>query len=182
MQIPLQITFHDLPHSDALEAKIREKAAKLEAFYPRINSCRVIVEEQRRHQHQGKLFNVRIDLKVPGHELAVNRDHEEDVFVALRGAFDAAKRLLEDTVRLQRGDVKAHDAPLHGRIARIDMDLGHGYIETPDGTEVYFSRANVASPEFEHLEVGAEVQFLLEPGKNTLLAKRVTAGKHSFGG
>jgi ribosome-associated translation inhibitor RaiA/cold shock CspA family protein len=182
MQTPLQITFHGLPRSDALEAKIREKAAKLEEFHPAIISCRVVVEEQRRHHHQGRQFVVRIDVRVPGHEFDVTRDHNEDVYVALRDAFDASKRVLEDDIRMRRGDVKTHDIPLHGRIARLDMDQGHGYIETDEGGEVYFSRENVANPPFEHLEVGSEVEFLLEPGKNTMLARRVTARKHRFGG
>jgi ribosomal subunit interface protein len=108
MQIPLQITYRDLPHSDALDARIREKAAKLEEFHQHIISCRIMVEEVERHSQRGKEFCVRLDIKVPQHEIAINRDHHEDVYVALRDAFDAAYRKLEDTARLQRGDVKAH--------------------------------------------------------------------------
>jgi len=102
--------------------------------------------------------------------------------VALRDAFDAATRILEDEIRLQRQDVKAHRQPSHGRITRLNLEEGHGLIETPDGTEVFFSSENVVSPPFENLAVGTEVQFLIEPGKDTLLAERVTAGKHHFGG
>jgi len=182
MQIPLQITFQGIPRSDALEAAIRERATKLEAFYPRMTSCHVVVEENRRHKQQGRLFNLRIDMRVPGHELVVNRDSDEDVFVALRDAFDAAKRMLADEVRLQRQDVKQHTLPAHGRITRLDAEQRSGLIETADGGEAYFAAENVASTPFEALEVGQEVQFLLEPGKDTLLAKRVTAGKHRFGG
>jgi len=182
MQVPLQITFQGVSHSDALEAAIRERAAKLEAFYPRLMSCRVVLEENRRHQHQGRLFNMRIDMRVPGHELVVNRESDEDAFVALRDAFDAAKRMLEDEIRLQRQDVKQHELPAHGRITRLDAEQRFGLIETADGGEAYFAAENVASPAFEALEVGQEVQFLLEMAKDTLLAKRVTAGKHRFGG
>lgn len=182
MQLPLQITFHGLPHSDALEVQIRDKVAKLEEFHPAMTSCRVVVEEQRRHQQQGRLFNVRIHMRVPKHEFAVNRDHEDDVYLAVREAFDAAKRLLEDDIRLARGDVKIHDVPLYGHIARLELDKGHGYIETPEGDEVYFSRENVASPPFEHLEVGAEVSFLVEAGNNTLLARCVTSSRRRSGG
>jgi len=108
MQIPLQITFRHFPTSDALEARIREKAAKLERFFPHIMSCRVVVEEQRLHQQQGKLFNVSIDLHIPGHELVVNLERNEDAFVAVRDAFRDARRQLEESARLMRGDVKAH--------------------------------------------------------------------------
>ncbi len=181
MQIPLQITFQDISRSDALEAVIREKAAKLEEFYPRLISCHVVVVESRRHQHQGRLFNLRIDMRVPGHELVVNRDSDEDAFVALRDAFDAAKRMLEDEIGLQRQDVKHHELPVHGRITRLDAKQRSGLIETTDGGEAYFGAENVASPSFEALVIGQTVQFLLEPGKDTLLARRVTAGKHRFG-
>jgi ribosomal subunit interface protein len=110
MQIPLQVTFRHLAPSEALDARIREKAAKLEQFFPHITSCRVVVEEQRLHQQQGKLFNVRIDLHIPGHELVVNMEHDEDAFVAVRDAFRDARRQLEDGARQMRGDVKAHGA------------------------------------------------------------------------
>lgn len=108
MQRPIQITFKDFPHSDAVEMHIREKAAKLETFYPNIIGCHVTVELPHKHQHQGKQHNVRIDIKVPGSEIVVNRDKHEDIYVALRDAFDAAKRQVEEYGRRQRGDVKHH--------------------------------------------------------------------------
>lgn len=99
MKTPLQITFRDMPHSDTLEAHIRDKAQKLEQFFDQIVSCRVVVEQPARHSQQGKPYNVRIDLTVPRSELVVDRQENEDVYVALRDAFDAAKRQLEDYAR-----------------------------------------------------------------------------------
>jgi ribosomal subunit interface protein len=99
LQVPLQTTFRNMPRSDALDAHIRERAAKLEEFHPRITSCRVTVEEIARHQHQGREFRVRVDVRVPGHqELVVNRDHAEDPYVALRDAFDAMARQLDESI------------------------------------------------------------------------------------
>ena len=109
MQIPLQITIRDVEHSEALEAHIRGKVEKLEEFFKHITSCRVVVEVPHKHHHQGKQFNVRIDIGVPGSEIVVNRDHAEDIYVALRDAFDAAKRQLEDYARKIRGDIKTHE-------------------------------------------------------------------------
>ncbi len=109
MQIPLQITIRDVEHSEALETHIRDKAKKLDEFFDHIMSCRVVVEMPHKHQHQGKQYTVRIDLGVAGGEIVVNRDHAEDVYVALRDAFDAAKRKLEDYVSKLRGDVKKHE-------------------------------------------------------------------------
>ena len=109
MQTPLQMTIRDVDHSEALETRIRDKAQKLEEFFKHIMSCRVVVEAPHKHHHQGKQFNVRIDIGVPGNEIVVNRDHHEDVYVALRDAFDAAKRKLEDYARITRGDIKTHE-------------------------------------------------------------------------
>jgi cold shock CspA family protein len=121
---------------------------------------------------------VRIDARVPGHELVANRDHHEDVYVALRDAFAALTRQLEEDVRVTRGDVKAHDVPQHGRVARLFADEGYGFITTPDGRELYFSRTNVVEPTFDDLEIGAEVQFIEELAAEGPQAKRVSVGKH----
>jgi ribosomal subunit interface protein len=107
MQKPLQITVRGMEHSAALDADIRERAAKLEEFYPRMISCHVTVEQPHRHHQQGSQFEVRIDLHLPGRgEVLVNHQHAEDFYVALRDAFDAAKRKLEDLIRLQRDNTK----------------------------------------------------------------------------
>jgi len=180
MQVPIQITVRDMLHSEALEAHIRERVAKLEAFHDRITTCRVTVQQQARHQHQGRPFCVRVDVRVPGREIVANRDHHEDVYVALRDAFDAVKRQLEETVRVQRGEVKAHAASDHGEIVRLYPDEGMGFIRTPDGRELYFSRDNVVYPDFRELGVGAQVQFIEEMAAEGPQAKRVSVGKHGY--
>ena len=101
MFLPLQITLRNIPHSEDLDQAIRERAERLQHFQ-RLTSCRVVVE---RVGHQGPLFEVRIDLKMPGAEIAVDRQHNADVRVALRDAFDAARRQLEDQARLRHGGV-----------------------------------------------------------------------------
>jgi len=178
MQIPLQITLRGLPHSDALETRIREKADKLQEFHARITSCRVVVEEAHRHRRQGKQFTVHVDLRVPGGEIVIDRDHDEDVYVALRDAFDAAARKLEDQARVQRGDVKVHELPKRGKVARLFPEEGYGFIQAADGTEYYFSRENVSGPLFDSLETGTAVQFIEDIGSEGPQAKRVSLGKH----
>lgn len=108
MQLPLQITFHEMDPSAAIEASIREHAARLERFYDRITSCRVLVEAPHRRHRHGNHYRVRIDLKVPERELVVARepaehDEHQDPYVAIRDAFDAMKRQLEDYARERRG-------------------------------------------------------------------------------
>lgn len=177
MQSPLQITTRDIPHSEALDDHIRQKVAKLETFYPHITGCRVVVEIPHKHKHQGRMFNVRIDMTVPGSELVVNREADGDVYVALRDAFDAAKRQLEDYGRRQRGDTKAHAAVFQGRVTRLITEEGYGFIETADGRELYFDRENLANGDFDKLEIGGEVHFLEDVGAEGLQAKRVRTGK-----
>jgi ribosomal subunit interface protein len=107
MQVPVQVTFRDMPVSDAVEAACWDEAAKLERYFERITSCRIVVAASHRRHQKGNLFEIRIVLSVPGRELVVNREppahHEdEDVYVAIREAFDTTRRQLEDYVDRQR--------------------------------------------------------------------------------
>ena len=96
MQIPLQITLRNIARSEAVEAAIRRRAAKLERYHRHIVSCRVVVEFRSRHKQRGKEFVVRLGIKVPGSEIVVNHDHHQDLYAALHDAFHAAQRRLED--------------------------------------------------------------------------------------
>ena len=122
MRQPLQINFRDIPHSDAIEARVREKANKLDKFYDHIMTCRVMIEAPHGHHHKGNLYHIRIDLTVPNGEIVVNRDPKdhhahEDVYVAIRDAFDAARRKLQDYARKRRGDVKKHGVSPRGTLS-----------------------------------------------------------------
>ena len=182
--IPLQITFRGMDPSDAIEANVREKAERLERFSDRIMSCHVVIEAPHRHHHKGKLYNVRIDLGMIGGELAVTRerplDHaHEDVYVAIRDAFDAAVRRVEDFMRKHAGAVKVHEVPMHGTIAGMSHD--YGFIAASDGREIYFHRNSVIHGDFESLEAGDEVRFVLHPGegeKGPQASTVVPIGKH----
>jgi cold shock CspA family protein/ribosome-associated translation inhibitor RaiA len=144
-------------------------------------ACRVSIDQEPRHQQQGRPFGVRIDLTLPGRELVVNRVEHEDVYVALRDAFDKMRRQLEDAVRQRQGQVKHHDVPLHGEVVRLDPEGNFGFIRTGAGDEYYFSRDNVVGTPFDHVQIGSPVQFLPEAGKPGPQAKRVSLGKHGQG-
>jgi ribosomal subunit interface protein len=186
MQIPVQLSFRGIAHSDAVEASIRERAGNLEQFYDRITSCRVVVEKPHAHHRKGSLYHVRIDLTVPGREIVVGRDPaahhaHEDVYVAIRDAFDAARRQLEDHVRKDRGDVKSHEAARHGRVSKLFARSGYGIIETSDGREIYFHRNSVVDDAFDHLETGHEVRFVAAEGESEKGPQATTVhlvGKH----
>lgn len=111
---PVEISFLNLSPSPAIEARIRERAEKLDRFYDQIMTCRVAVEAAHKHHHKGNLYRVRIDVTVPGEELVVSRvpndqQAHEDIYVALRDAFDAMRRQVEDFARRRRGQVKRHE-------------------------------------------------------------------------
>jgi ribosomal subunit interface protein len=102
MPAEVQVTMRGLQQSEALEARIRERVAKLDIQYPGlIIRCHVVAEQPHHHQQQGAQFVVRMDIAVPGRNIAVNRDHSEDIYVALRDACDAARRQLDQHARLK---------------------------------------------------------------------------------
>jgi ribosome-associated translation inhibitor RaiA len=95
--------------SEAVEAKIRERATELRQFSEHVENCWVWVHGPDHHHRRGRLFDVRIRLGVPGSDLVVGlQQKEEDVYVSIRNAFDAARRCLEDHERRRRGQTKAH--------------------------------------------------------------------------
>ena len=167
MQLPLQITFRHMDPSPALEARIRQRVEELDQFFDRIMSCRVVVECQSRRHQQGNLFEIRIDLSLPGREIVVGREPgtnhaHEDAHVAVRDAFDSARRLLEDHARRRRGEAKTHTVPDHGRVARLLPERHCGFITTSEGDEIYFHRNSVANGAFDKLALGSEVRFVLQ--------------------
>lgn len=125
MQLPLQITFRNVPPSKAVEAKVRERAEKLERITDNIMACRVTVEAPHKHHYKGSTFQVRIDLTVPGNEIVVSRDPglnhaHENVYVAVRDAFNAVRRQLEDYVRQRQGKVKHHQSSKQDTAFSVD--------------------------------------------------------------
>lgn len=188
MQLPLEITFRNMDPSEAVAGKVRERADKLDRFSDQLIGCRVIIEAPHRHQHKGGLYHVRIDMTVPGRELVVSRapgDNQahQDVYVAVRDAFGAARRQLEEHTRSVRGRVKSHEVPPHGRVRQLASREGYGIIETPDGRDVYFHRNSVVNGDFARMEVGNEVRFAEEMGDEGPQASSVhLIGKHHLTG
>ena len=180
MQLPIQITFRGIPHSDAIEAYIRQRAAKLDTFSGRITGCHVAIEAPHHHQHTGRHFRVGIDLSVPGGEVVVSHSPDEntaneDAYAAIDHAFDQIGRRLEDHVRRQRGDVKPREASyLDGRVSKLWSYEGYGFLETPDSGEVYFHRNSVLHGGFERLRIGSKVRFIEELGEKGPQASTVT--------
>lgn len=185
MQVPLHVTFQNMQVSDTVEARIRERVDALDRIFPEIVSCRVAVESDARQHRRGRLYHVRIVLAVPGSDIVVNRDPvqrrvHENVYVAVRDAFDAARRQLEDYMRRLRAETKTHVAPAIGRIARLFPD--HAFIvAAEDGQEIYMHRNAVADGRFEDLREGEEVRYHLhdqEGDKGPQASTVIPLGQH----
>jgi ribosomal subunit interface protein len=184
MQLPLQISFRHMEHSDSIEAIIREKANKLDRFADHIMSCRVVVEPAGKQHEHGNLYQVRIDITVPDQEIAATREPSQhieykNISTAVRDAFDAAKRQLEEYQSKRRGFVKTPEAPPHARIGKLFPEEGYGFLQTPDGREVYFHRDSVLNGGFDKLDIGTEVSFAEEEGVKGIQASTVKpVGRH----
>lgn len=186
----LGIVFRNMDASDAVEARIREHVARLERRYGRIASGKVVVEAPHRRGRQGRLYGVKLRLATPRREVVVSHEGplnhaHEDVYVAIRDAFDAAERRLDAHAEQLRGEVKAHEAPqLEGRVARLFPD--HGFIAAQDGTEVYFHANAVVGDRFSRLVEGDRVRLVVAEGEgaqgpqaSTVLPRRRRAAASS---
>jgi cold shock CspA family protein len=185
MQVPLQIVFEHMGHSDALEAAVRKEADRLERFYDRITSARVVIGRPQHRHHKGDTYSVRVHLALPGGKhIDISRDpaatgRHEDAYVTIRDAFDAAGRQLQDHARKLDGEVKTHDPAPHGTINELLPERDHGFITTSDGREIYFHRNSVIGAQFEQLEIGQEVRFSEAIGDKGPQATSVRpVGKH----
>ncbi len=169
MQIPLQISWHGVEHTAADERDIREHVDRLERYYDRIVGCSVTVEAPHRHHKTGNPFAVKVVLSVPQSDVVVNHDasglNAETLHVAIRDAFEAARRQLRQRADRHRSHVKRHQRSIEpGRIASTFPDEDFGFINTPDGVEVMFHRNAIVGAELEDLEVGTPVRFHRESG------------------
>ena len=175
MQRPLKIMSRDFPLTPAIEAEVQQKAGALETYFERLSGCEVTLEAPAiAHHRKGGPFLVKIRMTVPGRELVVDRQAEEELSQAIREAFDAARRVLEDHVREMRGAVKTHEPPAVARVIRLSPELDHGFLETPDGREIYFHRNSVLNEAFDRLKVGSEVRYAEEDGDKGPQASTVT--------
>jgi cold shock CspA family protein/ribosome-associated translation inhibitor RaiA len=185
MKTPLQISFHNLPHSRTIESSIQEAVDRLEGTHDRITSCRVIVDQPHRHHKEGNLFQVRIDLKMAGAELVVKRETAGsiaygDLTLVIQEAFEEMQTQIEEFVNRRRGFVKTHEDVPHARVTRLFTEEGYGFLKTLDGREIFFHRNSVLGSGFDSLEVGSEVSFVEELGEKGPQASTVKAvGRHN---
>ena len=174
MKLPLQISSRNVDLTDDAEDLIREKAEKLDRFYDQIIGCRIKVDVPHRSQRSGVQYDVRIDITVPGGELMVRREPDDDLHVAIVSSFDVAQRRLKEYAEKQRGDVKIHEAKPIARVSKLFADEGYGFLTTPEGEEIFFHENAVLDGKFESLTVGTPVNFVEREGDKGPQASSVT--------
>ncbi len=186
MEVPLvQVTYRDMEPTPGMEAAIADKVEHLLRYHERIQRCHVVVESPHQSPAQNpKSFRVLFDITVPGKSLAASkhpqdRPEHRDFYVALRDAYEAAKRQLAVDRGKRRGDIKVHDVPPHGRVSKMFPGDEHGFVYMPDGTEVYFHKNAVIEGEWDELEVGDEVRVVVQDGIEGPQASTIKPiGKH----
>jgi cold shock CspA family protein len=178
MILSTQVTFRNMTAIADVRKKIESRIQKLESVCKPILRCRVTVEAPANHHRKGDPFNVQIDTTLTDGRIVVK--HSESMYtgkrdgdttsernclmLAVRGAFSAARRKLQEHSRLRRADVKTHEPSLTATVARLFPKEGYGYLETPDGREIYFHEHSVIGSPFSKLKAGASVQFVEESG------------------
>jgi ribosomal subunit interface protein len=175
MEQPLELIFTNMPPSEFIERNVRERVAKLERLFDRITSCHVHVAAPHKRHQKGNHFDVRIEVRVPGTELVVNNhpgnvNEHEDVYVAIRDAFNAMERQLKKRKAKLSGDVKTPVATgqLQGQVKEIDHERGFGQIIAVDGRLVYFHANSVIDGGFTALEVGDHVLLVVQSDESTI--------------
>ena len=102
-----KVVFRGIDHSPTVEEAVHKRLEKLERFSDEIHSLRVVLDSPHKNHHKGKVYRVAIDAVMPSHDVVVtNEQHNnhahEDIYVALRDAFDALERRIKAVYRKQR--------------------------------------------------------------------------------
>ncbi len=184
MEVPLEINFHNLDKTEWAEADIRSRVVKLNKIYDRLTACRVSVEAPHRQHRTGNLFEVRIEMTVPGKTLMVDKEPHHakekyataDLRVAIRDAFKAAERQLKSFKQQISGEVKPHEAQFHGHVTQIVPEQDHGFLLNKEGSQLYFHRNSVLRGDFDSIKPGDVVHYVEEIGDTGPIATKVRVG------
>lgn len=176
MQVPPEISFHGLDHSDYNEGYIRERIDRLERMHDRIIACRVVVEQPHQQHQNGNPFRCRVELTLPRkRELVASKEEKAERHATLRTVIGHAFDALEKQLRSATTDQSRRDAdiapehepgePPHGIVVRLFETEGYGFIKILDGREFYMHRNSILHDDFSTLAVGSEVRFEAELGE-----------------
>ena len=184
METPLELSFRNVEASDDIKALVAEKARHLETFYDGITSCHVYIRAPHKGQKNGDLYEVTIEVRVPGDELVVRHNQKdapehEHLPVAIRDAFAAMTRKVKRWKDKVSGDVKVHDGALQGKVAEIHHDEGYGQIIATDHRLVYFHENSVVDGSFHDLHQRDTVELVVRSDESEIGPQASTVRKIS---
>jgi len=185
MQVPVEISYHNIDKSQAADEAIRSHVADLEEIYDRITSCRVRVDQRARSESRSIPPVVRIELGIPGHKnivVAHEPDHllrkyqTPDLYNAINEAFRIAELQLQQLKQMRETNTRiAQEGDLRflGQVAEIYPLQDYGYLLNKEGALLYFHRNSILSGDFDYLVRGDEAYYVEEIGDTGPLAKKV---------
>jgi len=166
MKVPLEISYRGVDKTDAIEALVHEKVAKLEKVCNYISSCHIAIEKIHDRPSHGSPYRVRLDITVPpGHELVADSNPSEqnqyvELDTVIRDAFSMAERQVKELSRRQRESDKAQTndsaQDTMALVTKLFPDQDYGFLKTLDGQDVYFHRNSVLHGDFDRLEIGTD--------------------------
>lgn len=172
MQIPLEITYRDVPKTEVIDNLIREKAKKLEQICDYITGCRIAVERPHNNVKNGSQYRIRLDITVPpGHTVAISKepgknDMHDSLTTIIIDAFNAARKQLQKLTAVKRRETKTHpEQEVRAIVSKIKFEDGYGFLRTINGREIYFHKNSLVNEEFENLKEGKGVRFFEKEGE-----------------
>jgi ribosomal subunit interface protein len=173
MQTPLELAFKNVTPTDDIKALVQEKVDHLEQFASQITSCHVYIRAPHNSQNKGNLYEVTIEIRVPGDELVVHHQQNdtakhEHLKVAVRDAFTSMAREIKRWKQKVGGDVKTHDGPLQGKIVEIDHNQGYGQIVATDNRLIYFHKNSVVDGDFDQLQIRDTVELVVQTDESEI--------------
>ena len=180
MQIEPIISYDNIDHSEAIERLVQDRIAALEKRHDRITGCEVILDAPQKQKRHGRVFRVRLNLRLPGPDLSISREvaqgtAQDDLILAVNRTFSAAEKALKKRKKTMAGvEVKHHAPVLHGEITELESELGYGWVRADDGKTVYFQRDSLTANDWDQLQKGTRLRFREMEGEKGPFATAVT--------
>ena len=186
LQVPLEISFHNMESSDWAEEEIRHRAAGLESIYDRLVSCRVRVDQRATNSHDTIPPVVHIEMGIPGRKALVvshEPDHLQQKFQRpdLHNAIHEAFRIAERQLRDYKDKLKDHSKEARheadhqnlGQVTELVPDRDCGFLLTKEGGQLYFHRNSLLNGDFDALKLREEVYYVEAVGDTGPMATKV---------
>lgn len=171
MQVPLELSYNDIPRSDWIDEYVEDRVNRLEQLCDDLIACRVVIEREQHQKHKGNPYRTRVELTLPprkdlvGDKQGTVEDPHVQLRPIIRKAFEAVEKQLKKEMERRRGDVKHHEEP-HALVVRIFPEQDYGFIKSPeDGEEYFFHRNAVLHDDFDRLTPGTAVRYVAEMGE-----------------